>query len=718
MARVFTKPERIALWESILQEGYRDALLRLANAYPEERSLSVEYARIDRQDHDFAQELLDLPIASLEAGEEAIRNLLPPDAKHPLHLRVKGLPEEVAKVAISELRTKHLGRLLALDGLVRRVTDVRPRILLAAFQCLRCGAISEIPQEDQYLKEPLECAENAGGCGRTAGSTRWRLLSEAPAAAVGPSGDRELLSRFVDTQKDEIQESPEGLRGGEQPRRLELAMEDDLCASVNPGDRVTVNGILRLRGRGSPRQRLTLFDVFLQVVSIERRQLELDEVDISAEDELAVRELAARPDVYDRVIASIAPTIHGMEIEKEAISLQLFGGVRKHMPDGTYMRGDIHILLVGDPGVAKSQLLSFVGRVAPRGIYTSGKGSSAAGLTAAVIQTQEFGEGRWTLEAGALVMADMGLVCIDEIDKMSETDRESIHTAMEQQTVHIAKAGITATLQSRCAILAAANPEAGRFEEQSSVPEQINLDPALLSRFDVILTLTDHPDEERDTAVAEHILRMHLAGEIRLWEEITLDESRYKDIREEAMRRAVAPVEPSLLRKFLAIAKRSVPPIMSGEAQLQIRDYYVRRRSQGSARSISLTPRQVEAVIRLSEASARMRLSTVVAKEDVERAIRIVDHFLGQIAGAEGGQIDMTIIHTGKSQAQWDRVKLLLQAVRELGQGRDGADVEQVIRYAVERGITEERARSDFERLVREGRVYSARRNSQYQVIE
>ncbi len=257
-------------------------------------------------------------------------------------------------------------------------------------------------------------------------------------------------------------------------------MEDDLTGEVFPGDRVVLNGILRSSQRGRFRQRSTLFDIFSDIVSVEMEKVEYEQIQITPEDAKRIEEEAASGDVIRKIVGSIAPSVYGLEVEKEAMALQLFGGVPKELPDGRRIRGDSHILLVGDPGTAKSELLTYMVKLSPRGIYASGKAASSAGLTAAAVR-DEFGEGRWTLEAGALVLGDKGLVALDEVEKMNEVDRSSIHTAMEQQAVHVAKAGITATLQTRCSILAAANPTLGRFDDKKFISEQINLPPTLLS---------------------------------------------------------------------------------------------------------------------------------------------------------------------------------------------------------------------------------------------
>ncbi|MBR4225224.1 MAG: minichromosome maintenance protein MCM, partial [Candidatus Methanomethylophilaceae archaeon] len=307
-----------------------------------------------------------------------------------------------AKVEIRNLRADHLGKLVAVEGLVRKVTTVKPRMTYALFRCARCNSEIWVEQTGMLMKEPLMCNNPDGSCNKQA----TRFIEDLAA------------SSYIDTQKVEIQERPEGLRGGSQPERLTGFVEDDIAGLVTPGNSITLNGILRSQEKPD-RDKTTVFETFLDVVSIEFEQHEYEEIQITEEDERQIRAISRDPNLFNNIIKSIAPSIFGMDEQKKAIALQLFGGCHKVMDDGTNIRGDIHILLIGDPGVAKSQILRYMSSLAPWGIYASGKSASAAGLTAAAVR-DDFGDGRWTLEAGALVLADKGLACIDELDKMSE----------------------------------------------------------------------------------------------------------------------------------------------------------------------------------------------------------------------------------------------------------------------------------------------------------
>ncbi|MGI0155432.1 MAG: ATP-binding protein, partial [Thermoplasmata archaeon] len=393
--------------------------------------------------------------------------------------------------------------------------------------------------------------------------------------------------------------------------------------------------------------------------------------------------------------------IKGMEEEKEAIALQLFGGVEKKYPDGVRVRGDIHALIVGDPGTAKSQLLRYVAEVAPRGIYTSGKGATAAGLTAAAVK-DDFAGGRWVLEAGMLVLADGGMAVIDELDKMSPDDRSAMHEALEQQCVSIAKAGITSTLNARCPVLAAANPKWGRFSNDRTIAEQIDLPPTLLSRFDVIFSIKDHPNQDRDRRLADGILASHREGESRVYAP------------NERTSRSGAPFPPELLKKYIAYAKRTIRPVLSDAALSAISDYYVKVRSQGEEPDapVPITARQLEALIRLSEAAAKARLSNEVGVEDARRAIQIMQNFLKRVAMTEGGKLDVDLVQSGVSHSQRERLDIVMRVMRELQDRPERTfSVEEYLTAADREGVPANRAEALLQTLRNQGEIIESRPN-------
>ena len=690
MAQLLKDESLVASWQSFFEENCKSEIETIALEYPENRSLIVDYWDIDKRYPTLTEMLINQPYKALFNAEEALKNIdVAAEHKLQLHFRVDTLPD-TQKILIRKIRANHLGKYTAIEGLVKKVTEVRPKLQVAAFQCQKCGAVIKIDQEEDILKEPSECYEDQGGCGRI---SSFKLLVN--------------LSTFIDSQKIEIQENPEGLRGGAQPERISAYLEDDLVGMLAPGDRVIVNGILHSQQRRRGPLRLTSFNKAMDAYSTERQELAFEEVEVTPEDEEEILKISKDPDIYNKMRQSIAPTIYGMDVEKEALVLVLFSGLSKKMPDGTYIRGDIHALLVGDPGTAKSQLLTYMSKLAPRSIYASGKASSAAGLTAAAVR-DEFGEGQWTLEAGALVLADMGIACIDEIDKMEETDRSSMHQAMEQQEISVAKAGINATLKARCAILAAANPKLGRFDEFIPMHEQINMPPALLSRFDLIFSILDKPNRETDTALATHILRTHKAGEVS---ENILRSKKSKHTKEEqdGLMKNVMPIfTPEFVRKYVAYAKRNVFPVMSDDASEVLKNYYVDFRS-ASEDSVPFTPRQLEAFVRLSEASARVRLSEEATVEDAKRAISIIDQYLRRVGmDRETGKFDIDIIATGISHTQQSRMRSIIDIIQKLcNASEDGnATRSDIVSEAEIQGIESSKVENALDRLNRNGQIY------------
>ncbi len=410
---------------------------------------------------------------------------------------------------------------------------------------------------------------------------------------------------------------------------------------------------------------------------------------------IEIRELSLQEDIVERIRDSIAPTIYGMEWEKRALALQQFGGVHKELPDGTRIRGDIHMLMMGDPGLAKSQLLRSAARIAPRGVMATGKSTSAAGLTAAVVR-DEFGEGRWSLEAGTLVLASGGIACIDEIDKMSPDDRGAMHEAMEQQTISIAKAGINAQLQSKCSVLAAANPKYSRFDLNVDLTKQIDMPTSLLSRFDIFFIIRDKPDEEKDKLLADKIIESHRTGEI-----LTPGETDSTDTRA-----LEGPISYRLLKLYISYA-RKLRPVLSLQAQNMIKEYYtgLRKRyhlTDDEDKTMPITPRQLESIIRLAEADAKMYMSNTVDAKHADHAIDMMNMFLGITLG---GDIDLAFTGMNAEQRRRDRdpTTLLVGIIND--GGPDGMDEQDVYDKMKEGGFTRYNTDKYLKKLREEGRL-------------
>ncbi|MFB6254058.1 MAG: minichromosome maintenance protein MCM [Halobacteriaceae archaeon] len=686
--------ELIEEFDEFFRRYYSDEIGKLARNYPsEQKSLRIDWTDLYRFNPDIADDFLSQPKQMIEYAEKALRLYdLPVDVSlAQANVRLYNLD---VTTDIRDIRSDHINDLVSIQGMVRKATDVRPKMTEAAFECQRCGTITYLPQTDSDFQEPHECE----GCERQ-----------------GPFNINHDQSEFIDAQRIRVQESPEGLRGGETPQHIDVHIEEDITGEVTPGDHVTITGILQLDQQGSDQNKSTLFDVYMEGISIEMEDEEFKDMDISEEDKQAIIELSENDTIYEQMINSVAPSIYGYEETKMALILQLFSGVKKELPDKSRVRGDLHLLLIGDPGTGKSKLLQYIRKIAPRSVYTSGKGSTSAGLTAAAVR-DDFGEGQqWTLEAGALVLADQGIAAVDELDKMDPTDRSAMHEGLEQQEISISKAGINATLKSRCALLGAANPKYGRFDQYEPIAEQIDLEPALISRFDLIFTVTDQPDEERDEKLAEHILQTNYAGELNTHRKQT----RTSNVTEEDINQATETVTPEIeaefLRKYIAYAKKNCYPTMSEAAKQRIQEFYVNLRAKGQEQDapVPVTARKLEAIVRLAEASARVRLADTVTEADAERVIEIVRSCLQDIGvDPETGQFDADVIETGTSKSQRDRVKNLRTIIEDLqDEYEEGAPIEDVLEQAESNGIDRSKAEKEIEKLRQKGEVYEPRTN-------
>jgi len=656
--------------EIFLSEYYSDEVTTLVNDYPCSCSLHVNFSDIDKFNGELAHKLLKDPDIILHAFSKALRNRT---GKENLHVRITNNPY---KVKIGDIRHDHIGKMVTFDGLVLKATEVRPKFTVAAFQCPFCAHITLLEQTTpKRLLEPRSC----DACGKK--MSKFILLPE--------------LSKYTDSQKIRLQESLEELRGGDVPATKDVELEGDLTGSIAPGDRLIVNGILRSEIKVVSGTKSPLFEVYIEANAIDVLEKVFDEIKITDDDERDILALSKHPDLYNELINTISARIYGLEEIKAAIMLQLFSGVPKTMADSTTIRGDIHVLLVGDPGLAKSQLLASAANMAPRGLFTSGSSSTAAGLTASAVK-DEFSEGAWSLEAGALVLADRGICACDELDKMSKHDRDSLHEAMEQQRVSVAKAGIVASLHSRCALLAAANPISGRFDPYEPIAKQVNMPPTLLSRFDLIFMMLDNSDEENDSKLAQYVLQTHKRGE-----------AIQKSGEGEPEATAITPL---LLRKYIAYSRKVIPQI-SDEAMAKFKDFYVqlRRKSKEDDAAIPITVRQLESLVRLGEASARTRLSDIVTEADADRVLALFMYCMKSVyTDPESGHLDVDWVVSGTSKTKRDRGKTIREIMVEL-EKTDGMDIPalEVVKKAEEEGIAREKTEDVLEMMKRDGLIFS-----------
>ncbi len=652
--------EHVDLFEEFFRETYEDKLAKIQSQG--DKAVVVDFNELERFNPDIADKTVEEPDRILEATEEALERLSVVETD--LTVRFENLPDQ-HYVRIRDLRSDHLGKLTAVEGIVKRASEVRPEVISADFECSACGDIVTKRQDSTKLKSPYKC-----DCGN-------RRFEEK---------DKDM----VDVQLITVEEDPQRIKGSEQPQDISIYLRDDLVdpdfqKNITPGNQVVVNGILQEAPRKKDSKR---YDLYIESNYLKPVQREFEEIDISEEEEEEIHELSALDDIFERIVDSIAPSIHGHQRVKEAIALQMFGGVRKERPDGTKTRGDMHMLLIGEPGTGKSQLLKFAGELAPKGKYVVGKSATGAGITATVVK-DDMTES-WALEAGALVLANKGLATIDEIDKMSPEDRSSLHEAMEQQQISVSKANIQATLQCQTSILAAGNPKFGRFDPYQPIPEQINIGDTLLSRFDLIFPVRDIPDQDRDSKLAKHIMTMHTAPEDH-----------------------TGSIEAELLRKYIAYAKKNCFPEWTEAAEKEVREFYVGIRNKGNdgddgQKSVPMTARQLEALIRMSEACARAKMKDHIEVEEAQQAIDLLTYCLKQIGtDPETGEFDIDRIESGISGSERNRLQSVQKIITGLQGGNDDAvPIEDVLAEAEEMGISDEEANEVINRLKREGELF------------
>ena len=673
---------------SFFESLYKKEIERLVQEYPQKRSLNVDFKHLEEYDYELADELLDNPGYLLDASELAVQQIEIPTLeieKFAPHIRFFNLPKD-REPLIRDIGSEYLNKLVSVEGVISQITDALPKLKMATWQCNRCGNTYKTPQESYQEKVPAFC------------ECRHRDFSLVPEQ-----------SEFIDYQKVKIQEPLEKLHGQEQATYLDVYLADDLVHRVNAGDKVRFVGVLKLRPPKGKDKKGIVYGRDLQVVHVEETDREFDEVEVSPEEEKEIKKLSKNPKVYEMLIGSIAPAIYGHENVKESIILQLFGGVKKELPGEQKIRGNVHILLVGDPGTGKSQILTATNSIAPKSIYTAGRTTSGIGLTAAAVK-DDFGEGGWTLKAGALVLSSGGVCMADELDKMAPEDRVALHEAMEQGMISVAKAGMVTRFRADTSILAAANPKFSRFDAFQPFIDQIEMPASLISRFDLFFMIRDVLDRTKDEQISEHILRTHKAGEII---------SQYKkkgkklDIAQnDALKKIATPqIEIGLLRKFISFARQNSFPIMDNEAHSAINDFYMSLRDMGRKEgSYAATHRQLEGLVRLSEASARVRLSDVVEKKDAERAIRLVRASLQDlVTDPETGKIDYDIIATGQTHTQVTNMKKILNIVKGKTQDTDMVPVQDVLEEAKAENISEDKARDLIEKLEKKGELYKPR---------
>ncbi|MFA5108177.1 MAG: minichromosome maintenance protein MCM [Candidatus Micrarchaeia archaeon] len=670
---LFDDSHLISLWEEFAAIYCSSDLRELEANYPTKRSLIVKYSDIQKFNSELAEFVLDKPDIAIPAFEKSLKKSTAGimDIEFAPHVRISEVADN--DLYIQSVSSKHIDTLITVKGVVTKRADVMHKVKIALYRCLMCEHVMRIPITRKMVP-PEVCSE----CKR-----RSLKLDEEG-------------SYFVDIQRAEFQELLERLKGGAPASKIELMVEDDLVNKLMPGESIEVTGIPRLRPptktKGKEPVAGGVYSRYLEVMHINSLNRDFEEIKITPEEEKQIIELSKDPKIYEYIQKAVAPGIYGHDEVKMAVVLQMFGGAKgKKMPGGVPIRDDIHVLLIGDPGSAKSRMLLYAKDLVPKGIFVSGKSATGAGLTASA-EKDELGDGGWTLKAGALVLASGGLACVDEFDKMDENERSAMHEAMEAQTVSVAKAGIVATFRTKCAILAAANPKFGRFDRNRLPAEQFNLTPAILSRFDLIFVIYDILDKVKDSEMADKILLAH------------------RD-QEGVEKEQLMGIDRMLLTKYIAHMRRNTTPQLTDETATRIKDYYVDLRVRGAqAGSVPITPRQIEGIIRLTEASAKVRGSQVATIEDADRAISLLNFMHDQIMrDKETGNIDSDIISTGKPKSQVDKINNILAIAKELQSKYDMVEINMIYKEAEKINISETDARRLLDELVYNGDLYKVK---------
>ena len=690
----------VLFWRKLLSsEQYRPRVNEAAVSAPDRHSVMVDWFDVQRSDSQMAEYLLNHPIHALAHAKTALSMVdVPVEPRPVLQVRVVNLPETVRR-EVGELRERDVGRLVAVRGLVRKTSTVFPRLFDAVFQCNVCGAFIKEPQDEHLvLKEPLECYADQGGGGHDAS---FKLITMET---------RGHVSRSVDTQRIDLQEAPDVVEGSREPATIQGFVEEDETNRTWPGDRVTLNGVLRAVPRRFGRAKSTVMETFLDINSIEVQQVAYEHVVLTDEERALCEQIARDPQLFDRLVASFAPKMYGLYEVKLAILLQLFGAAETSGEEGS--RSTSHILLLGDPGVAKTRLLRAAVALSPRAVFATATTATKVGLTYTVVKDEKaVGGTQYTLMAGAAVMADRGLLALDEPDKADPEDLNGLLEAMEDGRISVNKAGLSGlALNARFAGLFAANFSEGRYDPNKAVGEQVPFLAPFISRIDYVFILQDIVDEDEDRERSRVIVRARRAAADEAaraaGQAPRLDVDEERDLLSETQ----PHFKPEFLRKYIAHARRTCTPVLSAASEKMLVDFYgkMRQRRRGTESPVPLGPRQLQGVARMAEQSARARLSSTVEAEDVERAIRIFNEGYLKLALNAAGEIDMDRATGGTPMDMRQAMALLLGVVHDLADGAPpGQEPSEaaICAEASRRGLALERARTYFSKIRDRGRI-------------
>lgn len=633
-----------------------------------DKAVFIDFDELAKHSIEIADNLIDRPEETIQLLEIAAEETewLPND----IRVRLSSLTDS-QYLRIRNIRARNLGKMISFDGVIRQASLIRSQVTNIKYECPSCGTIISVLQVEKEQKTPSRCS-----CGRRGGFC-------------------DIGKDLIDSQIAVIEESPDDLEdGGDQPKRMKVWLKEDLTEEhftkkITPGNKVKVIGILKEVKMGTNAAKpLVTYDYAIETNNIVQLEEDFDDVELSEEEENEILDISKRKDLTDYLARSVAPSVYGNNNIKKALTLQLFGGVSRKRSDGSMNREQIHGLLVGDPGVAKSVILKYLQEITRKSRYISGKGASGVGMTASVVKDEI--SGGFALEAGAMVLANKGSLFIDEFEKMSDDDRSNLHEGMEQGTVTISKANVQATLNAKTSILAAANPKLGRFDISKPLVSQINIMPSLLSRFDFIFVMRDIPGRERDSLIADKVLSEHL------------------EEREE-----MEILNKSMFKKYISYAKQFHPKL--GEAAIRtLKEYYVGLRDRikmvDGKPAIPLGARQLEGLIRFSEASAKMRLSNLVTIPDAEHAISIMESYLMEIGyDKENQTFDIGMIE-GISAKSRSKLEIIRDAIKIVGNEFNGMAPIDKVKSSLDTKYSSSEVEDTIEKLIKGGDIFRPKR--------
>ena len=674
-----------------IRRYYSDPLGRLAQRYPsEQRAIHVSHGDLATFDADLADGWLADPETVQPYADEALQLVdLPADVSldrsdaPPAEVRLVDLPEDQEYYPGGYSPSDAPGEYVALRGEVAMATDVYSKIVEAAFECQRCGTPTYIPQEGSDFQEPHECQ----GCERQ-----------------GPFSIDFDASAFVDAQTLRVQEPP-SVAGGE-GTTVDVFVEEDLAGRAETGDEVVVYGTLHLRQIEEGRSKTGKFKTYLDGRAIDFEESSGEDLDITTDEKQRIHDLAdgAEGDPLDLAADALVPKIRGYDHVKRAAILQLVGGEHVRYPNGATDRGDIHMLLIGDPSTGKSELVDAVERVAPRAAAVSASNTGKAGMTASAVR-DDFGDGEWSLKPGAFAKANGGMVCVEELDDLEAEKRAAMLEPMSKQSIAVSKAGINTRLQTRVGVIAAANPEHGRFDQYEPVSEQFVFGSAMLSRFDLIYTFVDTPDPDADAEIADHIADHRRQGKLAMRDGTSQPGGA------DAEASDASPLDHDLLRKWVALASRSEPPVADEDALADAKQTFTDLRGANGYDGedpVPVTWRSWEAVLRIAEAAAKFEFSATIEPRHFATATELVGESMQDIGKNEEGDLDADVVETGTSKPQAERKKTLKDLLRELSGGEE-IEIETLKEEATDHGIPEHEVESEIETFAGKGLVSTPR---------